>query len=88
MCIRDRCCGGLGLGGLCRCNVCLDRLLALIQHVLDGLPKSDVLKFLLEDNCSIVVRPSGTCLLYTSLTASTSDALWTMWQAATVIWVI
>ena len=27
---------------------------------LDGLPKSDVLKFLLEGNCSIVVRPSGT----------------------------
>lgn len=27
---------------------------------LDGLPKSDVLKFLLEDNCSLVVRPSGT----------------------------
>ena len=27
---------------------------------LDDLPKSDVLKFLLEDNCSIVVRPSGT----------------------------
>lgn len=27
---------------------------------LDGLPKSDVLKFLLEDNCSIAVRPSGT----------------------------
>ena len=27
---------------------------------LDGLPKSDVLKFLLEDNCSIVMRPSGT----------------------------
>lgn len=27
---------------------------------LDGLPKSDVLKFMLEDNCSIVVRPSGT----------------------------
>ena len=27
---------------------------------LDGLPKSDVLKFILEDNCSIVVRPSGT----------------------------
>ena len=26
---------------------------------LDGLPKSDVLEFLLEDNCSIVVRPSG-----------------------------
>ena len=27
---------------------------------LDGLPKSDVLKFLLKDNCSVVVRPSGT----------------------------
>ena len=27
---------------------------------LDGLPKSDVLKFLLEDKCSMVVRPSGT----------------------------
>ena len=27
---------------------------------LTGLPKSDVLKFLLEGNCSIVVRPSGT----------------------------
>ena len=26
----------------------------------DGFPKLDVLKFLLEDNCSIVVRPSGT----------------------------
>lgn len=27
---------------------------------LDGLPKSDVLKFILERNCSVVVRPSGT----------------------------
>lgn len=27
---------------------------------LDGLPKSDVLKYMLEDNCSVVVRPSGT----------------------------
>lgn len=27
---------------------------------LDGLPKSDVLKFLLEDHCSVVIRPSGT----------------------------
>jgi phosphoglucomutase len=27
---------------------------------LDGLPKSDVLKYLLADNCSVVVRPSGT----------------------------
>lgn len=27
---------------------------------MDGLPKSDVLKYLLEDNCSVVIRPSGT----------------------------
>lgn len=27
---------------------------------LDGLPKSNVIKFLLADNCSVVVRPSGT----------------------------
>lgn len=27
---------------------------------LDGLPKSDVLKYLMEENCSVVVRPSGT----------------------------
>ncbi len=27
---------------------------------LDGLPKSDVLKYLLDGNCSVVVRPSGT----------------------------
>ena len=27
---------------------------------LNGLPKADVLKYLLEDNCSVVIRPSGT----------------------------
>ena len=27
---------------------------------IDNLPKSDVLKFQLEDNCSLVIRPSGT----------------------------
>lgn len=38
------------------------KVLKLLDYVagLDGLPKSDVLKFLLEDNCSIVIRPSGT----------------------------
>ena len=39
---------------------------------LDGLPKSDVLKFLLEDHCSAVVRPSGTepkLKLYISVSA-------------------
>lgn len=39
---------------------------------LDGLPKSEVLKFLLEDDCSLVVRPSGTepkLKLYVSVSA-------------------
>lgn len=39
---------------------------------LEGLPKSDVLKFLLEGGCSLVVRPSGTepkLKLYLSVTA-------------------
>ncbi len=40
---------------------------------LDGLPKSDVIKYLLEDNCSVVVRPSGTepkLKTYISVTAA------------------
>lgn len=44
---------------------------------LDGLPKSDVLKFLLEDNCSIVVRPSGTepkLKIYISVSAENKEA--------------
>ena len=38
------------------------KVLALLDYAqgLDGLPKADVLKFILEDNCSLVVRPSGT----------------------------
>jgi phosphoglucomutase len=38
------------------------KILAVLDYAkgLDGLPKSDVLKYLLEDNCSVVVRPSGT----------------------------
>ena len=44
---------------------------------LDGLPKSDVLKFLLEGNCSIVVRPSGTepkLKIYVSVSAEDRKA--------------
>ena len=43
---------------------------------LDGLPKSDVLKFMLEGNCSVVVRPSGTepkLKTYLSVTADSME---------------
>lgn len=43
---------------------------------LDGLPKSDVLKYLMADNCSIVVRPSGTepkLKTYISVSAATKE---------------
>ena len=43
---------------------------------LDGLPKSDVIKYLLEDNCSVVVRPSGTepkLKTYISVTAANKE---------------
>ena len=43
---------------------------------LDGLPKSDVLKFMLQDNCSLVVRPSGTepkLKVYISVTAENEE---------------
>lgn len=51
------------------------RLLDYVQG-LDGLPKSDVLKFLLEDNCSLVVRPSGTepkLKIYISVSAENKE---------------
>ena len=44
---------------------------------LDGLPKSDVLKYMLEGNSSVVVRPSGTepkLKTYISISAESMDA--------------
>ena len=44
---------------------------------IDGLPKSDVIKFYLDGNGSVVVRPSGTepkMKVYISITASNEDS--------------
>lgn len=43
---------------------------------IDGLPKSNVLKYLLDDGCSVVIRPSGTepkIKIYISVSASTKQ---------------
>lgn len=55
-----------------------EKVVKLLDYAprLDGLPKSDVLKFLLEDNCSIVVRPSGTepkLKIYISVSAKSKE---------------
>lgn len=46
---------GIDMIGGKRVLECLD-----YSRGLNGLPKSDVLKFMLEDYCSVVIRPSGT----------------------------
>lgn len=56
-----------------------EKVVKLLDYAygLDGLPKSEVLKFLLEDNCSIVVRPSGTepkLKIYISVSAENREA--------------
>ena len=54
----------------------VEKLLDYAQG-LDGLPKSEVLKFLLEGNCSLVVRPSGTepkLKLYISVSAADKES--------------
>lgn len=53
----------------------VEKLLDYLPGI-EGLPKSDVLKFLLEDNCSVVIRPSGTepkIKFYISVTASSME---------------
>ena len=55
------------------------RVLRVLDYAggLDGLPKSDVLKFILEDGCTLVARPSGTepkLKLYLSVSAESREA--------------
>ena len=41
------------------CGYVIEQKLDYAQGI-NGLPKADVVKFMLEDNCSVIVRPSGT----------------------------
>ena len=55
------------------------KVLRLMDYAagLDGLPKSDVLKFILEDGCTLVARPSGTepkLKLYFSVSGESREA--------------
>ena len=43
---------------------------------IDGLPQADVVKFMLEDDCSVIVRPSGTepkIKVYVTVCAESED---------------
>lgn len=59
-----------GFGGK-KVEKCLD-----YASGVDGLPKAEVFKFILEDNCSVVIRPSGTepkMKAYVSVSAGNMD---------------
>lgn len=61
-----KCIGGMAI------EACVD-----YNDGLEGLPKSNVLKFNLVDNCSVVIRPSGTepkLKIYISVNAESKDA--------------
>lgn len=56
-------------------GMAVEKVLDYSQGI-DSLPKSDVLKYFLKENCSVVVRPSGTepkLKLYISIMARGSD---------------
>ena len=55
------------------------KIVSMIDYIegIDGLPKSNVLQFYLEDNCSVIVRPSGTepkIKVYITVSAETGEA--------------
>ena len=66
-----------GVGKNCEINSFVDKRIEKVldyNNGIDGLPKSDVLKYILEDGCSVVIRPSGTepkIKIYISVSAST-----------------
>ena len=67
---------------LCRHSGVIPRSLAVkrLDYApgLNGLPKSDILKSLIEDNCSAVLRPSGTepkLKTYISVSAENKEAI-------------
>ena len=70
--IMDKFKGGVESFGGKKVNETLD-----YNKGLEGLPKSNVLKYLLEDNCSVVARPSGTepkLKFYVTVSAEDKDA--------------
>ena len=55
------------------------KIVSMIDYIdgIDGLPKANVLQFYLEDNCSVIVRPSGTepkIKVYITVSADSGEA--------------